>query len=386
MATNQLFIPDRIRVGFNRRGDTYTGKLAYVIYYDKSGKLRKEKSWKTWCDHKIPAQEFKNEPTEGFVLNKGVGGARQSWGWNARNEYIRVYDPRDFEFEISVANLLFILRECDCSRGKGLEGKFVYSWDGTELVLLPAGSQEYKQSSEFTDLKDKKIYIRDLVVGTTHKTKNQELHTYLGKLDFYFVVNKERYYDYKAKRDEPGVAQRHIFWDGEKFRCYQNVKHLAIVESTTPPPNFAELIDDYHKQPFGSKPVGLMLKEHELTKEEQERIDMYGPGSLWGEWWFEEPSGNSFASGNTNYDFRAKKVNSVQIRNRVSLEDDGRIVKNGCEFYSCRDGETHPRHWGGNPVRYPVWVEPTNMDLYVELESGETVPFKSMEMNGARNG
>jgi len=86
---NKLMIPTKIKVGHQTRGDTYTGKLAYVIYYDEKGKLRKETSWSNWRDHKIPDEEFDNIPTEGFVLNKGVGGARQSWGWNTRNEYIR---------------------------------------------------------------------------------------------------------------------------------------------------------------------------------------------------------------------------------------------------------------------------------------------------------
>ena len=39
------FIPKKIKVGYQDRDDTYTGKLAYVIYYDEKGKLRKENSW-----------------------------------------------------------------------------------------------------------------------------------------------------------------------------------------------------------------------------------------------------------------------------------------------------------------------------------------------------
>ncbi len=167
MSTNQLFIPERINVGFQSRSDTYTKKLAYIIYWDSKGKLRKETSWNSWRDDKIPNQEFQNTPTEGFVLNKGVGGTRESWGWNTRNEYIRVYDPRDFEFEISVSNLLFILRECDCSKGKGLEGKFVYAWDGTELVLLPEQSQDYQSSQNFTKLQGLSVkYKRSTKIGS----------------------------------------------------------------------------------------------------------------------------------------------------------------------------------------------------------------------------
>jgi len=54
---------------------------------------------------KIQPQEFENIPTEGFVLNKKVGDER--WGWNPRKAWVRVYDPRDFEFEIS-ANFDFL--------------------------------------------------------------------------------------------------------------------------------------------------------------------------------------------------------------------------------------------------------------------------------------
>jgi hypothetical protein len=76
---DKLYIPGKIKVGFRDRDGTYTGKLAYVIYYDHKGILRKEKSWESWRDEKIAPVEFSNEPTEGFVLNKGVGGVRHSW-------------------------------------------------------------------------------------------------------------------------------------------------------------------------------------------------------------------------------------------------------------------------------------------------------------------
>ncbi len=42
MNTN-IFIPKKLKVGYQYRDDTFTGKLAYVIYYDEKNKLRKEK-------------------------------------------------------------------------------------------------------------------------------------------------------------------------------------------------------------------------------------------------------------------------------------------------------------------------------------------------------
>lgn len=35
---NNLTIPNNIQVGFQNRTDTYTGKLAYVVFKDAKGK------------------------------------------------------------------------------------------------------------------------------------------------------------------------------------------------------------------------------------------------------------------------------------------------------------------------------------------------------------
>lgn len=45
---SNLYIPKKIHVGFQKRSDTYTGKLAYVIYEDEKGVLRKQGSWDGW--------------------------------------------------------------------------------------------------------------------------------------------------------------------------------------------------------------------------------------------------------------------------------------------------------------------------------------------------
>ena len=96
---SNIFLPKTIRVGYQKRKDTYTGNLAYVIYIDAKGKVRKEASWTSWRDKKIDPTDFTNEPTSGFVLNKKAGG--YDTGWNHRQTYCRVYDPRGFEFEIA---------------------------------------------------------------------------------------------------------------------------------------------------------------------------------------------------------------------------------------------------------------------------------------------
>ena len=39
---NTIFIPKTIKVGYQERKDTYTGQLAYIIYYDQRNVLRKK--------------------------------------------------------------------------------------------------------------------------------------------------------------------------------------------------------------------------------------------------------------------------------------------------------------------------------------------------------
>lgn len=208
----QLYIPDKIKVGYNKREDTYSKKLAYVIYYDQKGILRKETSWKNWIQKEMGIDDFDNVPTEGFVLNKGVGGTRESYGWNARNEYIRVYDPRGFEFEISVANLLWILQECTSIKGKGLVGEFVYSWEGKELVLLPVDTLEYKDCQSFTKLQSGKITSKDLEPGSIYMDSKQKKLIYLGKYDYY-----DHYiYPSSDNYSNPKPSKKYIFIDAER--------------------------------------------------------------------------------------------------------------------------------------------------------------------------
>lgn len=184
MNNTALFIPEQIRVGFQNRNDTYTGKLAYVIYFDEKGKLRKETSWENWRDASIAPETFANVPISGFSLNKKVGD--YTWHFH-RMAYIRVYDPRGFEFEISLQNLLYILEYSTCNPGKVLDGEFVYAWDGPELVLLPTNAKEYQTIQAYTNKVKKSEFIKpkDFKVGYVYTTSKNQKYIYLGYFDYY---------------------------------------------------------------------------------------------------------------------------------------------------------------------------------------------------------
>lgn len=267
---NELMnIPKLIHVGCQQRSDTYTGQLAYVIYTDEKGKVRKQTSWEGWRDKKIDPQDFDNEPTSGFVLNKGVGGARNSWSSNARNEYIRVFDPRGFEFEISVANLLFILQECDAYKGKGLEGEFVYAWSGTELVLLPVGCEEYNTSMTFTKTKLMKVTKKEMVEGCVYQSKSMRNWVYLGR-------HKCRKNTRREEILKGPSEMRHVFWDTEnKVHIFERgFTKLAQKVSDEQYPEFADLYTAFVEGQYVSEFAGYFLKP--ISVEDLDPYTYYG--------------------------------------------------------------------------------------------------------------
>lgn len=250
--------------------------MAYIIYYDEKGKLRKETSWNNWRDNDIPNEEFKNVPTEGFVLNKKVGGYSGCWG-NFRQTYTRVYDPRGFEFEITIPNLLWILECCNCIKGKGLEGKFVYGWDGTELLLIPVDSPDYKEIEEWNTIRHNQKHINkeQLRLGATYLDKTGSECIYMGRYDIYDIcyfkdgkkfITKARFENYSKKmgysmQNRPNVRWRKEYIYDEKrvdtigkeyvfgiqldchgetrylIRTYKNIKEtfVSIIDSDVSP-------------------------------------------------------------------------------------------------------------------------------------------------------
>lgn len=306
---SSIFIPKKIKVGFNPRSDTYTGRLGYVIYHD--GKVwRKETSWKGWIyeymdattfeakkkqqyedrvksytrqhaeaieyvtkrpddnwykrvaalslkdylketvgsydkfqaqlgrvssDPKMVPVEFENVPTEGFVLNKKAGGT--SSGWDHRQTYCRVYDPRGFEFEIVIPNLLYILENATSTKGKGLSGKFIYGWDGKDLVLIPEEAPEYKDMVDFTATLELKVAKKDLIPGGMYKTAQGETLTYLTEAPLY---------NYDGIRSQDKVLW--FFSNQKSYRAFDTRPITALKKYIGDDPDFVNLLDKLDKE------------------------------------------------------------------------------------------------------------------------------------------
>lgn len=213
-----IFIPKKIKVGYNERKDTYTKKLAYVIYFDEKGKLRKETSWEGWRDKKIEPDEYDNVPMSGFVLNKKVGD--YSDGWNHRKSYCRVYDPRNFEVEVNIENLLYILENSSSIKGKGIEESLIYAWDGKDLFLMPVSSPDYQEITKFSNILNDNLTIKakNLKLGAIYKTKDNKELVYLGKFDYY-----DSKYNRDLKKYEDGVNKgKHFYFRDMSDKFYSD--------------------------------------------------------------------------------------------------------------------------------------------------------------------
>lgn len=289
MEKTNLFIPKKCKVGLQKREGTYTGKLGYVIYHD--GKVwRKETSWEGWR-HKegqkctewdselgervesvysgVEPIEFDNVPIEGFVLNKKAGG--YSSGWNHRQTYCRVYDPRGFEFEITIPNLLYILQECSAYKGKGLEGEFVYSWEGKDLVLLPVSSPDYKECQTFTDLQSQKIGKKDLVEGCTYLTSRMIKLIYLGQ----HIVTDDTWsnrVDIEEYNNKPAFQKKYVFrniGDLPEYKSYTFLSSLGTIKakiSDDIDSLFSDYIDELQKSEYYSLADHLIVEPIEKKK------------------------------------------------------------------------------------------------------------------------
>ncbi|UTS52113.1 hypothetical protein [Synechococcus phage BUCT-ZZ01] len=213
-ASVPLFIPKKLKIGFQNRSDTHTGKLGYVIYYDEKNKLRKEKSWESWRDQTIEPIEVENNPISGYVLNKGI--RRHTEWYGSGRTVVRIWDPRDFEFEVGVDNLLGILSHSDVSSGEVFE-KCVFAWYGTELVLLPCNSEQYQKSIQYTEIQDGKLSTKDLKPGMVYQKKKSldVKYAYIGFFNWYEYGGSEvfapRYGTMTKKQAEEKLGRNFIY-------------------------------------------------------------------------------------------------------------------------------------------------------------------------------
>jgi hypothetical protein len=236
-----LYIPTKIKIGFVNREDTFTQKLAYLIYYDEKNVLRKQTSWDNWRDHNIPTIEIENKPLSGFVFNKGV--QRYGYHSNSGRAVARVHDPRNFEFEISIENMFGIMMNNDILK-RDIQGEFVYAWSGKDLILLPTSSLEYKSSQAFTEKQYKSLTTKDLVKGKTYiKKKSTQEYVYMGYFNWYEINH------YNMSTHSTHKGKKHVFYYNNNFHHF-SIATLAEAVSDDITEKYPKLLEDFQKSKY----------------------------------------------------------------------------------------------------------------------------------------
>lgn len=187
MASNNLVIPQKLKIGFCKRKDALTDKLGYVIYFDEKGVLRKKVSWENWRDKDIEPLEVENIPMSGYVVNKGVTHFSYS-SFGSDRFRVRVHSPLGFDFEIYPENLLAIMAVSDISK-QYINNECVYAWDGQELVLLPVNTEQYKKAVENTE-RLKTIHQAKKKAGSNAKLKLEKGTVLFGTNDIWTYIDE----------------------------------------------------------------------------------------------------------------------------------------------------------------------------------------------------
>ena len=389
MVNERLNIPKKLKVGYQERPDTYSGKLGYVTYLDKKDKIAKHASWERWRSKEMDVDEFDNVPTKGFVLNRTISGGQ---GWYKREKKIRVYDPRGFEVEISVENLIFILKEYTSYKEDGFDGEFVYAWAGTDMVLLPTSSEDYELSLQNIE-KKKKILARKLEIGQAYQSKDSHEIFFIGKQEWYIW----KYLNESDMAYSIILVKMPTFIDikNNKFYGIKDMDKLdfaidgVVIDKNT----VAKYVEDYKScNAYKTKYMDGLSLEYNLTEwkkylENKDEVYTWGidlyfkrpkdreitilrgrkyhyyEGKLWVDWL------NSKKSGNLNYQELKEEFDS-NSECKIEYEKVGSI--------SFEDNTVKKRYYNGG--RFPITKKDEkylsdgrNVEKIVSISTGEVI-------------
>lgn len=134
-----------------------------------------------------------NKPMIGFRISRSL----RRLGWDNRNTYIRIEDPRGFEIDISVANMIMLTDNNLLENGEILR-ECVWGRDGNTNILLPVNSTPYMQAVTNTARVKSSVNSRTVCAGDHVILKNGREGRYMGALygtTFNIGTSNYRYLD-----------------------------------------------------------------------------------------------------------------------------------------------------------------------------------------------
>jgi hypothetical protein len=290
---SQLYVGfnPRVRSGSNDDGtwNVTPVKLAFVTPYEDNvaGKKRmatvdswsKERIGGKWVPKEGGGQVWKTDPRpEGFepviIDNKPMVGfklaeeVRRTY-WGGGNVVWRIESPLGWEFEISSSNLARIITDCGIAAGGEIQGKCIFGRMGKDNILIPEGSDLWKQSvkdAETLEKLSKTVASTQVVSGSICKMKNGDVMTYAGR--FYVTTlemreiptNKHNYYSSSIIHPSEVVSvgsdtkteQYHAFIDSDNKYYKERTmvvlyKEKRVIEVTGNDPEWADYEENQKK-------------------------------------------------------------------------------------------------------------------------------------------
>ena len=113
-------------------------------------------------------KDLPNTPQLGFRITRSVA----RYGWNGGNKVVRIEDPRGFELEISVDNLVKVMSMTTVANGV-IQKECVWGRSGAVNILLPVNSDIYMDAVKETKVRNSAlISLKDVEVGDNICLKN----------------------------------------------------------------------------------------------------------------------------------------------------------------------------------------------------------------------
>jgi hypothetical protein len=195
----------------------------------------------------LSSSEYDNIPSR-FIFNKDV--SRHGY-WSDKTK-VRIYDTRDFEFEIDVSNMMYILMHSDISKRDIME-ECVLGWNGKHVVLIPVNSDVYRDYIVHTEkTKNKPFSLKSLIHGHTYATKWHGDAVYVGYHEWSMPGN------FSVMES---LGKRHIFCVASGRFEPLNANEINYETSSDVVNNYADLVDKLNRHPYLKKAIKINHKK-----------------------------------------------------------------------------------------------------------------------------
>jgi hypothetical protein len=226
-------IPEKVYVGFQGRRSEDEVPLGFMTPYttDKAGQKRRD-TVDNWAkgygrDKTFNSVMLDNKPMIGFKIGRDI---RRSGGWNGSGaSYVRVADPRGFELEITIENLVMCMGSNLIDDGEILQ-ECVWGRDGNRNILLPTNSEPFKDSIQTKAKLDTVISLRQVKPGDEVALVTGETGIYMGSM---YPIHVDRWD--QPRKFRVGEAKRYVLKitdrHGVKFEGRPAMKVTEIIKA-----------------------------------------------------------------------------------------------------------------------------------------------------------